>query len=222
MEQKRAPSWGIAILLLFLCFPVGIFLIVKKMSIEKYYYVKNGRVLKNLGWGLLFLAFIYISLGISGAFQTEDGRNVGVAFVVFAISIFGVGGAVSLIKGQSYVKRGLLYNRYVSIINAQNSLLIDNIAAAIPTSYDQAVNDLKNMIEIGYFSNAYIDLNRRELIMPESFRKEASVKTDYNIQFSTEKPSEEQPRSKKCPNCGATNPIVPGAANECEYCGSPL
>lgn len=27
---------------------------------------------------------------------------------------------------------------------------------------------------------------------------------------------------KSCPSCGATNRIVAGSINECEYCGSPL
>lgn len=213
--QKKSFSWGIITLLLIFFFPVGIFMIVKKVTTESFNYAKNGKSLKTLGWILLCFAGIYLLMFMTGDLVAEDGGSI-VGPMLVVIFLFGGGGILSLIKGNEYIKKGTKYNRYVSIINSSNDTLIDNIAAAYPTSFEQAAKDLQSMLDDGYFMNAYVDLNRRELIMPQ---KAASVNININQSAS---PSSTQSTSVKCKNCGATNTVVPGTANECEYCGSPL
>ena len=213
--QKKSFSWGIIALMLFLFFPIGIWMLVKKMTDEKFNYIKNGKSLKILAWILIGFAVMYLIMGITGELETEDGSSV-VGGVIVMLMIFGGGGAFALYKAYLYIKKGTKYNRYVSIINSSNDTLIDNIAAAYPTSFEQAAKDLQSMLDDGYFMNAYVDLNRRELIMPP---KATTVNVAVNQNTS---PSYGQPTSVKCKNCGATNTVVPGAANECEYCGSPL
>ena len=213
--QKKSFSWGIIALMFFLFFPIGIWMLVKKMTDEKFNYIKNGKSLKILAWILIGFAVMYLIMGITGELETEDGSSV-VSGVIVMLMIFGGGGAFALYKAYSYIKKGTKYNRYVSIINSSNDTLIDNIAAAYPTSFEQAAKDLQSMLDDGYFMNAYVDLNRRELIMPP---KATTVNVAVNQNTS---PSYGQPTSVKCKNCGATNTVVPGTVNECEYCGSPL
>ena len=213
--QKKSFSWGIIALMFFLFFPIGIWMLVKKMTDEKFNYIKNGKSLKILAWILIGFAVMYLIMGITGELETEDGSSV-VGGVIVMLMIFGGGGAFALYKAYSYIKKGTKYNRYVSIINSSNDTLIDNIAAAYPTSFEQAAKDLQSMLDDGYFMNAYVDLNRRELIMPP---KATAVNVAVNQNTS---PSYGQPTSVKCKNCGATNTVVPGTVNECEYCGSPL
>jgi len=190
-------------------------MLVKKMTDEKFNYIKNGKSLKILAWILIGFAVMYLIMGITGELETEEGSSV-VGGVIMMLVIFGGGGAFALYKAYSYIKKGTKYNRYVSIINSSNDTLIDNIAAAYPTSFEQAAKDLQSMLDDGYFMNAYVDLNRRELIMPP---KATTVNVAVNQNTS---PSYGQPTSVKCKNCGATNTVVPGTVNECEYCGSPL
>lgn len=217
--QKKSFSWGIIVLMLFLFFPVAIFMIIKKMTDEKFNYVKNGKSLKILGIVLLCFAGIYLIMGLTDGFQpTEDGSSV-IGGVIVCELIFGGCGALCLIKGMKHVKRGEKYNRYVSIINASNDLLIDNIAAAVPTTYDRATSDIQSMLDAGYFMNAYLDLNRRELIMAKAASQPNVV---INNVYTNTNAADSVPRSVKCPNCGATNTIILGTKNECEYCGSPL
>ena len=213
--QKKSFSWGIIALMFFLFFPIGIWMLVKKMTDEKFNYIKNGKSLKILAWILIGFAVMYLIMGITGELETEDGSSV-VSGVIVMLMIFGGGGAFALYKAHSYIKKGTKYNRYVAIINSSNDTLIDNIAAAYPTSFEQAAKDLQSMLDDGYFMNAYVDLNRRELIMPP---KAATVNVAVNQSTS---PSYGKPTSVKCKNCGATNTVVPGTVNECEYCGSPL
>ncbi len=207
--QKQSFSWGLIILMLFLFFPVGIFMIVKKVTSEKFNVVKNGKSLKTLGIVLLCFAGIYLIMAI-----TED------ASVLSAFFLFAVLGGLSFYKGEQYIKKGTKYSRYVSIINANNDGSIDNIAAAYPTSYEQAVKDIQEMLDAGYFMNSYIDQNKRELVMPKS---QNTIKVEINnVVGNNATAVDTQPRAVKCQNCGATNTIVTGRANECEYCGSPL
>ena len=213
--QKKSFSWGIITLLLIFFFPVGIFMIVKKVTTESFNYAKNGKSLKTLGWILLCFAGIYLLMFMTGDLVAEDGGSI-VGPILVVIFLFGGGGILSLIKGNQYIKKGAKYNRYVSIINTSSDLFIDNIAAAYPTSFEEAAKDLQSMLDDGYFMNSYIDLNRRELIMPQ---KATTSNTIVNQQVA---PTKSQPKSVKCQNCGATNTVVPGVVNECEYCGSPL
>lgn len=204
--QKRSFSWGIIIVMFILFFPVGIWMLVKKMSDEKYNYLKNGKALKTFGWVLFGFGIFYLIMGLAGELKTEDGSSV-VGGIIIMLVLFCGGGLFMVFKGKQFIKCGAKFSRYVAVVNAGNNTLIDNVAAAYPTTYDKAVSDLQMMIDAGYFLNAYIDLNKRELVIPTiGSNLTAGVK----------------PRVVTCPNCGATNTIVSGAANECEYCGSPL
>lgn len=217
--QKESTSWGTITLWLLLFFPVGIFLIVKKVTYEKFNYIKNGKSLQVLGYILIGIAIIYLIMGLTGELKSQDGSSV-VGGIIVVELIFGGCGALCIIKGMEYIKRGTKFNRYVSIINASNDLMIDNIAAAVPTTYDKATADIQAMLDAGFFMNAYLDLNKRELIMAKST---SQPNVDVNdVYAGSTATTDTQPHSVKCPNCGATNTVVPGAKNECEYCGSPL
>ena len=219
--QKKSFSWGLIVLMLFLFFPVAIFMICKKMSSEKFSYIKNGKSLRVLGIVLLCFAAIYLIIGLTDGFEpTEDGSSV-VGGVIVCELIFGGCGGLCVFKGIDYIKLGTKYNRYVSIINASNDLLVDNIAAAVPTTYDKAIVDIQSMLDAGFFMNAYLDLNKRELIMAKAAIQPNIVVNNVYATSSTGEMNS-QPHSVKCPNCGATNTVVPGAENECEYCGSAL
>lgn len=211
--KKQSYSWGIIAAMLFGFFPIGIWMIVKKMTTEKFNYVKNGKSLKILGWVLIGLAVMYFIMGVTGGIKTEDGSSV-VGIIALILVLFGGGGAFALYKGRSYIKKGTKYNRYVSIIN-NSDMLIDNIAAAYPTTYEKATEDLQTMIDDGFFMNAYIDLNQRKVVMPPKQADNVAVNTNTAG-------TDAQPRTVKCSNCGATNTLIAGSVNECEYCGTPL
>lgn len=218
--QKKSFPWLVIIIMFFLFFPVGIYMLVKKMIDEKSNYIKNGKSLRIFGVILIGIGIMYLILGIAGELKTEDGSSV-VGGIIMMLLIFGGGGVFALYKAQGYIKKGTKYNRYLSIITSDQSTSIDNIAATYPTTYEQAVEDLQSMINDGFFPKARIDLNQRELIIPG---ENSFVNAPVNQEFANPPAANlnAQPITVKCKNCGATNTIVPGTANECEYCGSPL
>lgn len=213
--QKKSFSWGIIALMFILFFPIGIFMLIKKMTDEKFNYIKNGKALRIFAFILIGIGILYLIMGITGELETEDGSNVLFGVIVMLL-IFVGGGSFSLYKANWYIKKGTKYNRYVSIVNSSTDTLIDNIAAAYPTSFEEASSDLQSMINDGYFMNAYVDLNSRELIMPQRFTDSQTVVNQGSSSANG------QLESVKCKNCGATNKVASGTAGECEYCGSPL
>lgn len=213
MRQNKSFSWGLIAAMLILFFPVGIYMIVKKLKTEKFNYINNGKALKVLGWVLIGLGIIYII-----PTDSKTGSDT-VGTILFGILFFGGLGALSLLKGFKYEKLGKKYARYVSIVNTTPNTSINAIAAAVPTTYEQAVKDLQSMINSGFFMNSYLDLNRGELVRPfPSFPHNNYANFNPNTAY---KPNFQRINTK-CPNCGAPNNIVKGTANECEFCGSTL
>lgn len=216
VNNNKSFSWGVIILMFFLFFPIGIYMLVKKMTTEKFNYAKNGKSLQTLGWVLLVFGCIYILMGMTGEFQTEDGSSAIEGLMIVIVLFIGCG-LFCVFKGKKYVKLANKFNRYAAIVNANSNHSIDNIAAAYPTDYDTACKDLQDMLDIGFYLNSYIDLGRRELVMPQK-----SQPAQVKVMVSETTTRTAQPRVIKCPNCGATNTLNPGAPSECEYCGSPL
>lgn len=215
-NNNKSFSWGVIILMFILFFPVGIFMLVKKMTTEKFNYAKNGKSLQTLGWVLLIFGCIYILMGFSGEFETEDGGSIIGSFIIAMVLFIGCG-MLCILKGKKYVKLANKFNRYVAIVNANNNHSIDNIAAVYPIDYDTASKDLQDMLDAGFFLNSYIDFGRRELVMPQNLQP-----TPVKMMVSETITKTVQPQVVKCPNCGATNTLNAGALSECEYCGTPL
>lgn len=215
--QKKSFSWGIIILLFILFFPIGIWMLVRKMSEEKANYTKNGKNLIKFGVALFGVGILCLIMGLAGQLKTKDG-TINAGSIIMLLTLFCGGGLFMAFKGNKFAKRGAKFSRYVAIVNESKDTLIDNIAAAYPTTYESAVSDLQMMIDSGYFLKAHIDLNKRELVMPVI---QSTNDTDGNSVENHMK-TDAKPRTDKCPNCGASNTIIPGTANECEYCGSPL
>ena len=216
--QKKTFSWGIIIVMFILFCPIGIWMLIRKINGEKLGYSKIGKSLKIAGWVLLGFALIYLMMGITGELELEDGSST-VGSVITSLLIFGGSGLLCLKKGSFYLERGTKYNRYLAIIHAGNDLKIDNIAASYPTTFEEAVQDLQEMIDAGYFSNSYIDVNRRELVMPKN---PTTNNLNNTTVFTTPTESTEQLRPSSCPNCGAPNTKATSTLVECEYCGSML
>lgn len=207
MENKKSMSWAIVILVLIFFWPVGVYLLYRKVTGDRASALKNSKILRNVGFVFLGFAIIYIFMVISG--QMDDAWT--------AAAFFGIGGGVLVYAAKRLKMTGEKFKKYINIVINNNQTSIDNIAAAIPISYDKAAKDLQEMINKGYFSNAYIDVSNREIILP-SYIKQQSERN------GSLKNNNEQAKVKSviCKNCGGNNEVIEGQVCECEYCGSPI
>lgn len=200
-------SWPIIILALCFFWPVGLYLIIKRVSLDKTAVVKNssGKGLKTTGIVLIVLG----GFGILGSFDPFDFGTL-VVFVFFI-----VGGIVLMNKAKKIQAEGESIKQYLSIVVNGNVRQLDAIASTTGKSYDVVHDDIKNMIDKGFLKNAYIDEGAREIVLPNT------VPTTQNTVSTTANAAPIQSKIVTCPCCGANNTVL-GDMGECEYCGSPL
>lgn len=195
VTEKKGPSW-IAIIIWFIIFwPVSIYLLWKKITKDKAAAMGSSKVLMVLG-----VLFIVAALGVC----TES-----VGLTLF----YGIGGA-GMIWASGRVKRsGVRYKQYIEFVVNQRRRNIDDVAAAMNISYDDAVKGLNKMISLGYFKDAYIDHGTHEIVFPQLQQAEAALNDEKQTV---------QMRTIKCPNCGGNNTAPVGKVCECMFCGSPI
>ena len=208
MGKKKSPSW-VAIVIWFLLFwPVGIYFLWKRLSNDKAAAMKNSKVLRVIG-------IIFIVMGVM--MLAEIGNDAETALFGFA---FYAGGGALIIWGSIKVKQsGERYKKYIDIVINQNQTTIDNIAAMMGLSYDQAAKGLQKMIDLGYFEGAYINQGEHEIVFSKKQQQVVNASME-NTNFG--EAEQTQQKSVKCPNCGGNNTIIVGRVCECEFCGSPL
>ena len=200
-------SWPVIILALCIFWPVGLYLIIKRTSLDKTAVMKSSS-----GKGLNITAIVLIVLGGFGIIGSFDPFDFG-SLVIFLFFI--AGGFVLLNKAKKIKAEGETIKKYLAIIVNGGERQIDAVASATGKQYDVVKNDVQKMIDKGFLKNAYINENTREIVL-------ASASTsNMNADTTTSTSANVQTRVVACPCCGANN-TVSGNLGECEYCGSPL
>lgn len=218
-EKIKSSSWAFIITMCILFWPVGFYLLYKKLSSDKSVVLKNSKTVKIVGIVFIALSIIYIIMGLTGELKDSKG-NAPVGIIIIVILFFGCGGVFMIRTSKKMQLQGEKFKKYISIVINNNETSIDNIASAMNVSYEEAINDLKIMIDKGYFLNAYVDLGSREFVI----RKKQYEPIDVKKNSSVNEVKEEKPKMKVvvCKNCGGNNTILEGEISECEFCGSPL
>lgn len=212
MEEKTKISmlysWPVIIIALCLFWPVAVFLIIKRVRIDKKAALTVGRIIGFVSGFSFFMAFLGIFVCISDGFPKEDI----IATLFFAAAGFVLNRLSKKLKGDAERVK-----QYLAVIINENVHKLDDIAEKTGRSYETVKNDIEAMIQKGYLLNAYIDENLREVVLSGSARVKSEITVDDNIQ------PDEAPvtRVVTCRCCGANNTIS-GTSGECEYCGSPL
>ena len=92
IQEKKTTSWGVIIVLLIIFWPVGLFLLYRKMTGDKVAALKNSKELNIMGWVFVALAIIYFFMAITGNLKTDKGSSV-VELIIIILIFFGGGGA---------------------------------------------------------------------------------------------------------------------------------
>ena len=100
-------SWPVIILALIFFWPLGLFLIIKRTSLDKTAVIKDSS-----GKGLNVIAFVLIVLGCLGVIGSFDPFDFG-TLVVFLFFI--VGGIILLNKAKKIKAEGETIKKYLSI-----------------------------------------------------------------------------------------------------------
>ena len=198
---KKPTSWGWIIFWFIIFWPIGLYLLIKRQSVDKCATLKSSKGVFIASYILMGFGVIYIIL----AFEDPE--------MLIAAVLFGGGGILINWFARRTRRKGERYKKYISMVVNQNQTQIDNIASAAGVDYDTAMKDLQKMIDSGYFVGAYIDVAQREIILAKVAQDAIPVTPD------TTQPLQE--RVVTCGSCGANNKIST-QVGECEYCASPL
>jgi hypothetical protein len=205
--KNKGMSWGWIIFWLLVFWPVGLYLVINKMSVDKSAMMGGKtKTLSIIGWVLV----IFGVLALFGALmEPSDLDSTGMFLVVGFIA----GGALLLLKTSKIKKTAVKYKKYIDLIINLDNRSIDNIASATGLSYDVILIDLQRMIDDGYLKDAFLHQSNREIV----FKKHEHV-----AETQTSKYEQEMTQSVRCPGCGANSVVKVGRVTECEYCGTPI
>jgi len=216
-DKKHTPIIVIIIAMIFF-FPIGIYLIYKRMTDDKTEILKNSKTVKKLGWFLVFLGIVYAILYISGGFETESGEKVAEPLILMIVLFLG-GGILTLRGSRKMRKRGEVYEKCLRNVNS-NQRDISSIANNLSISHEETEKVLHEMINEGFFEDAHFDMINKKIVLPNSSFNDHYVRIQYKATNSSHVADSPRIKVVECPNCGADIESTEGFVTECEYCGS--
>lgn len=207
-------SWPVIIIMLCIFWPVGLFLLIKRLSLTKKASLVSARIAGILG----AISYAIAALGVIACLLNEMTAQDAECIFFFAVVGFALRRAAR--NGKKEVED---VKKYLSVILDGRICRLDSIAAAVGKSPDMVQVDIQKMIRKGYLKNAFLNENTRELILPDmvSVVTPAANNTEYTPVRTFSADTRPVGRMVTCPCCGANNTIY-GASGECEYCGSVL
>ena len=206
-------SWPVIILALIIFWPVGLFLLIKRVSLDKKVAMTVGKLVGGFGIASYVIAILGLVVCIGEGFDSTD-----ISMIIF----FGAAGFVLRRVAKKIKTEAETVKQYLAIIVNGNVRQLDNIAATTGKSYDVVKADIQKMIKKGYLKNAYINENTREVVLPGAATAAPATAPVFANPLQAAAPVQQpQPKIVACPCCGANNTIY-GASGECEYCGSPI
>jgi len=211
MNKNNLP-WSVVIIVLLVFWPVGIYLLFKKLSSDKTSTMSksSGKKIKIVGWVLIVFGGLALIGSMDG--NTEVSTPI--------ISLFMIGGGVMLLRSAKKTKEEAnSFRTYINIIVNNGETHILNIASAVGKSNEQVKIDIKKMIDKGILPTAYIDESRNEIILQT--RKNTNYQSQTQMGYQSQTQTVKQ-KIVTCPNCGANNAIIEGQIGECEYCATML
>lgn len=203
-------SWPVIIVFFFLFWPVGVYLLIKRISMKNTPAYTTNNAIKSYQTLDKVAKILYVILGIAfisvAASEGNPGYAVLVTFPFFAIAI-----ALQSIS-KKLEKEDKIAQKYLTIILRDNETNLYGIAAKMNSTYEKVKVDIQNLIDKGILRNVYISEAKKEVVISGNNVNEVS---NNNVKVTA------KPRVVTCTSCGANNTIL-GEIGECEYCGSPI
>lgn len=203
--EKKQISWGWIVFWCIAFWPVGIYLLVRRMNSDRTATLKNSGTVRTTSLVLMILGVF----SVFSAFSSYG--TIGTFF--YGMLLFALPGILLYIKSQSMKEEGRKFQMYIAIVINQGEKSMEKISRAVGVTIQETREDLEKMIDRGYFPNTYIDAATSEIILPD--RKERDM-------AAYEEEKQKNYRVITCQGCGAKEKIAEGQTKKCEYCGSLL
>lgn len=181
--------WLVVILAFMFFWPIGLFLLIKKLSEpakpSRRTGARAGRGVQPENPGrrqnlMSILGGILLAVGAFSAFHNFQDLifSFGYSFFWeslwdFMFSVFGLGGAGLglLLGGRKLRAAESRYQRYLAYIGKNTVVSVEEMAGAMGVSAKTAYRDLEKMLERGDIQNAYLDYSTGELVFAGAVRE---------------------------------------------------
>ncbi|QNO16552.1 hypothetical protein HYG86_18120 [Alkalicella caledoniensis] len=203
-------SWPVIVLAFIFFWPVGILLLITRLTKDRKTSMVAGKGLSILGYILVALYSLFFIMVLVGEFPGEE------LFVLLAFGVLLLLPGVLLVRfGRKLVKQSAVFKKYLNLIINHRMSSIEEIATSMQKDIGSVRKDIESMIDKNFLPNAFIDQNL--YIRVPSVEQQVAVE---------DQPHSSQPskvtRNVTCNGCGANNIIIEGETTECEYCGASL
>jgi len=196
--------WWWIILWLIIFWPVGLLFLLRKIATDKSAVMTNHKI-------VTIISFVLMGIGGLSLLTNIITLYFGITSMLYSALLIGGGFWLNNL-GKKMKATGERYKKYIDVVVNRNETSIDNIAATVGVPYSDALEDLRKMIEAGYFAGAYLDTNSRRIVLAQT----------HAGPFTQGMASQPQEKVVTCNGCGANNKVFVGLVTMCEYCGSPL
>ncbi len=198
-SKKKSSSWAVIILILIFIWPVGIFLLYRKLAYDD----EKLKNIRNTLWsGAIFcylLAFCGLSANTGSTFDSLDVALI-IIFIMIAI--------VCTIFALKTNKKYKYYEKYVEILKIRKRIDLSELSRKMGITEEQVIDDIAKLNKYK-MSNTYINEDNEIIIVSNNY-----------VDNTAFKEPKKQITIVKCKNCGATNKCIEGKENRCEYCGT--
>lgn len=211
MQNCKKPSWVAIFIMLIIFWPIGLFLLWKRIQNEGKLNSINSFALKSLGWPMAMIGLVGLAVSLDEGMDSMDSMDVAM------ILIFLGGGALLIYRGHYIKKQQLIAKKYLVLIQNQQITSLEELARATNHSYEKVCTELNHLISKGYIKGAVINYSLKRIIFEYD---QAPVYRDPKTMQKAQKTA--PVKAVTCKNCGATIMIAQGTTRKCEYCGSPI
>jgi len=211
MKTESKNSFGIIILLLICFWPVGLFMLYRRLTSDKTDLMRNSNVMRNFGIGFIAFAVLAFTGEISNLI---NGTGQDILFGMVLWLLFAIGGVLMIWKAGEIKTKAQNYRKYIDLVVNQSIASIAEITRITQFAPQQVNDDLQKMIDMEFFRGAYIDHQDNRIVLPV---KAKVVESSTHADNHPVAPG----RAVHCDSCGANSVILIGQIDACDYCGSP-
>lgn len=205
-------SWPVILVALYIFFPLGIYLIIKKQTLHRRNIFTIGQKTLSSAVSLIICGLVLYLPNIIFYFVNDTNDLKVIVESNFYKKVLDVGnlfillGIIVLIIAIYQKNKGKRYRKYISLVVNKEIEDLNMVSSKMQLSKSVVLKDLTTMIDKGYLENYDLDEDENRIFNVEREKRKREEKSKNT-------------RVVQCPNCHANNKLNE-KIGKCEFCNS--
>ena len=146
-------------------------------------------------------------------------------------SVLTAGAILLIVLGVKNINLIKTFQNYSARLTTDPAKSIDSLAASMGIAVEIVKKNISSMLKHGLFPDAFIDKQTNRLVFT-NLQQPLQTPLEQTLQQPLQAPLQQAVSDTasipvtyaivQCRGCGATNKIVLGSVEECDFCGSPI